>query len=133
MLYAGHWNNISTDKRLPMLTKSANTIFLVSNITTFLSLAAVVTTQWMYAGSTVSLSNSTLAKIAFGVIFVLASIAVVAQFVLWIGMISFTIQDKDQSVMAKVFGLFLQLVFVSVGSAIVYFTVYRRRYKLIEN
>jgi len=110
-----------------MLGARANTVFLVASTVTFVSLATVVvlTIIDLTVGlPSVSFGNSIVATVGFGLFVLVAAVCIVAQLVLWLGMIWITLAD-NQPLLFKVPLILAQLVFMSIGSAIVYLAFYR--------
>jgi hypothetical protein len=110
-----------------MLSKRANTTFLISSVVTFVSFAAVVavTVFDLTIGlPSLSFGHSTMAVFGFGLCFLIAAVCIVAQITLWLGMIWFTLVDT-QPLLFKVPVVLFQIVFLSIGSAIIYLTFYR--------
>ncbi|HEY5057154.1 MAG TPA: hypothetical protein VII58_13395 [Acidobacteriaceae bacterium] len=72
----------------------------------------------------VEFRSSMLAMAAFGIVFFAAGAAVVMQVTLWLGMIWLTLVG-NQPLLYKFLAITLQMMFLSLGSAIVYLIFYR--------
>jgi hypothetical protein len=115
-----------------MLSKRANTAFHVASIITFLSIASAIAVSIVFEPHTFYFGASIPETIGFYLLVLAAVIAILAQYFLWFGMIWFTLKAKGQSLSGMTFRLLLQLVFLSIGSAIVYLTLYRSRFNSLQ-
>jgi hypothetical protein len=112
-----------------MLSQRKNRLFLVASVMTFVGLGIGITATIIdltLGFPSVSFGDSIASMVGFLLIFVLAASCVVAQFILWFGMIWLTLVDS-QPLLFKVPLVLFQILFMSIGSAIVYLTFYRPR------
>jgi hypothetical protein len=113
------------------LSQRANKTFLIASVLTFVSFGAVVALTIIDLSTglpSVTFGPSIAAIVGFCLIFVGAAVCVIAQLVLWLGMILITVVGNEP-LPFKVPLVLFQLVFMSIGSAIVYLTFYRPRTK----
>jgi hypothetical protein len=115
-----------------LLSGASNRILLTCSIITLIGFLAVVVVSLTYDGPTVIFGPSKSASISFYVIFAMAAVDVIAQFALWVTMLWFTLSLARVSLGKRLALLMLQLAFLSVGSAIVYFTEYQSRIRVLE-
>lgn len=115
-----------------LISENTNRFFFVASILTFV-IAGVVFTQMLVSEPTVYVAQTTSQKVTFYCIFSLLSVMVIVQFVLWIGMLIFTLFASQRSVARKLLWLLLQLIFVSLGSAVAYFKLYRPALSSVRN
>ena len=109
------------------LSQRTNKMFLIASLLTFVSVGAIMAltiVDMSFGLPSLSFGRSIPAMVGFGLCFLAAIVSVVTQFALWLGMIWITLAD-NQPLLFKVPLVLFQLVFMSIGSAIVYLAFYR--------
>jgi hypothetical protein len=110
-------------------SRTADKLFAFSSWIAVVSLCANIVLIAIDPITEVRFDHTPLALTVFGIVFVLMGITVISQFYLFFGMLYFSAFRDCRGMTLRVICVMVQLLFVTLGSALIYAIVYRPQRK----